>query len=115
MNTSIIIRSGKTFDFNCPHNSAYTIKDIAHALSNICRATGHTKVFYSVVQHSVLLSYAVPQEYALVALLHKSAQAFTGNLSDELKALLPGHHDLEMHILKSIYERLVCRPTSLNA
>ena len=36
------------------------IEDIIHALSNICRFTGHVREFYSVAQHCVCLLYTSP-------------------------------------------------------
>ena len=36
-----------------PNPDDIDIKDIAHALSLICRANGHFKYFYSVAQHCV--------------------------------------------------------------
>lgn len=61
--------SGKHFNYNDIQEDAIVIEDIATALSHICRFAGHLPEFYSVGQHSVLVSHLVPQEFALEALL----------------------------------------------
>lgn len=45
--------TGKHFDPTHPVPEKIDVKDIAHALSLICRANGHTRFFYSVAQHSL--------------------------------------------------------------
>lgn len=62
------------------------IEDIAHSLSNLCRFTGHTKEFYCVAQHSVIVSKLVPAKDALWGLLHDSVEELMGDTSRPLKS-----------------------------
>lgn len=55
----IQVHSGGQFWPLDPRADEVKITDIAHALSLICRFTGHTKEFYSVAQHSVLVARTV--------------------------------------------------------
>ncbi len=83
----IVTYTGKVFPFDCITPSCIDIRDIAHALSHLCRYTGHTNMFYSVAQHSLLVSEKVPGGPAgkLVGLLHDAAEAYTNDLASPLK------------------------------
>jgi uncharacterized protein len=95
------------FDPLNPHPSQINIEDIAHALSMICRFGGHARRFYSVAEHSVLVSRHCAPEDALAGLLHDAAEAYVGDLIRPIKHLpaLAPYRDAEDWLLEIILER----------
>src|SRR5438128_12538670 len=72
--------TGRAFYPLDPRLDDICIEDIAHALSMLCRYGGQCQEFYSVAEHSVLMSYAVNPQHALWALLHDATESYMGDL-----------------------------------
>ena len=72
-----------------PEPNMIVIEDIAHALANSCRYTGHVKRFYSVAQHSVhtasLLEIFGSKELEFWALMHDASEAYLSDLARPIK------------------------------
>ena len=83
----IVTYTGKVFPYDHITPDCIDIRDIAHALSHLCRFTGHTNMFYSVAQHSLLVAEKMQGGAAekLAGLLHDAAEAYTNDLASPLK------------------------------
>ena len=95
--------TGHRFYLTDPHADEIFIEDIAHALSQICRFTGHTSAFYSVAQHSVLVSQRCKEP--LQGLLHDAAETYIGDMARPLKQLLPQYKAIERLVEAAVAER----------
>lgn len=89
---TLMLASGNRFDLLDPEASEFDIFDIAHGLANVCRYAGQCRSFYSVAEHSILVSEIVPS-FAFEALMHDAAEAFIGDITRPLKALLPEYRE----------------------
>lgn len=104
--SSIQTFTGEMFDVFNPRGDKIHIKDIAHALSMLCRYGGHSRDFYSVAEHSVLMAGYFESrgqdDLARVALFHDSTEAYMGDLVRPLKLQLPEYRaaeDVLQHVI----------------
>lgn len=92
-NTKIRTASGALVDLMNPQPADICFRDIAHALSQICRFTGHTIFFYSVAQHSLHMVDIVSKRAQPYALLHDAHEAFVNDLASPLKRAMTAKAD----------------------
>lgn len=99
--------SGRAFWPLDPKPEEIDIVDIAQALSNQSRYSGHCKWFYSVAQHSVLVSYQCEPASALWGLLHDASEAYMQDVARPLKYLpeMAVYREFEEKLQRAIYER----------
>lgn len=102
--------TGKRFYPRDPRTEDVDILDIALALGNISRYLGHCR-FYSVAEHSVMVSRIVPPHLALEGLLHDAEEAYAHDLIRPWKRALPP--DNEYFKLASKINRVVRRAFGL--
>jgi hypothetical protein len=84
--TEILTYTGKWFAPMEPRVNDVDIVDIAHALSLICRFTGHTKYHYSVAQHSIAVSCLCDPKTMIYGLMHDAAEAYLTDIAHPIKA-----------------------------
>src|SRR5579864_8305438 len=99
--------SGRRFNPINPNPDAIVIQDIAHSLSMQCRFSGHCSEFYSVAQHSVLVSYICGPSDALWGLLHDASEAYLVDVPRPLKrsGKFQAYIDIEEKMTEAICRR----------
>lgn len=104
MKPAIVSNQGLWIDYVNLENNQYVIQDIAHALSHLCRFTGHCQRFYSVAEHSINVCNLLPKHLKLQGLLHDATEAYLGDVNTPLKSLLPEYKKIEENLRKSIFK-----------
>lgn len=87
----ILTIRGNHFDFLDMTNNRFDVEEIAHALAHLCRFSGHCKEFYSVAQHSVIVSRLAGNGHHMGGLFHDAGEAYLGDITTPLKQLLPNY------------------------
>jgi len=82
--------TGRRFQPLDPVLADIRILDIAHSLAQQCRFNGHTRVHYSVAEHSVRVAnllerWGEPREVVLWGLLHDASEAYLTDVPSPLK------------------------------
>lgn len=95
--------TGCRFFFGDPQPETVHLEDVAHALSLLSRYNGHTRRFYSVAEHAVLMAgwvwaHAADADLAMTALHHDDAEAYIGDLPRPIKVTLPAFKAMEARI-----------------
>lgn len=101
-----------------PDPDQLAVDDIARALANQCRFGGHCWVFYSVAQHSVIVSELVEQrggdaEDVFAALMHDAGEAYLGDMPHPLKHRSPlgaAFKEAEDHLEQALREHFGIKP-----
>lgn len=104
MSPYIITRFGHKVHFLRPRPEQIDIRDIAHALSRICRFNAHTIHPYYVGQHLCLCHDHAPTEARKEAFAHDWQEAFCTDCPSPLKALMPQFSEIEHRL-----ERVIAR------
>lgn len=95
-----------------PRPEEVDIREVAHALANLCRFTGHTRDFYSVGQHSVLVAMLCPPEARPWGLLHDASEAYIADVSRPVKHApeMAPYRAIEADLTAAIFRRFGLDP-----
>lgn len=88
-----------------PDPREINIEDIAHSLAMQCRFNGHCREFYSVAQHSVIVSRHC-HRFPLLGLMHDAAEAYVGDIVRPIKLQIKAFSELEKTVWRSIAAEL---------
>ena len=107
--------TGKHFEPLSPDVSLIDIRDIAHALSLMCRGNGHLKSFFSVAQHCINCALEAKErgcskKVILACLLHDASEAYMSDVPRPFKQFLLDYQRIEENLLDMIYEKFLAEP-----
>lgn len=110
--SSITTYTGKNFDPLDVDESLLDIKDIAHALSLMCRGNGHVQHFYSVAQHSLACAKEAKErgyskEIILGCLFHDASEAYLSDVTRPIKKELTYYLEVEDVLQNIIWKHFI--------
>ena len=81
-----------------PHLDTICVEDIAWSLAHQCRYNGHTRMFYSVATHCMLVADFMPPGLRLDGLLHDASEAYLSDLPSPIKQVMPEYRKIEQEL-----------------
>ena len=97
------IETGSGMRFYIQHPE-FNIEDIAEGLAKSCRYNGHCSKFYSVAEHSYMVSLLVHPTRALTGLMHDATEAYLSDVPAPFKQLLPDWKEIDVALEAKLYE-----------
>lgn len=102
--------TGKKIDPLNPKVEDIELRDIAHALSLICRGNGQVTHFYSVAQHCINAVYEARERgyskrIQLICLFHDAAEAYVSDVVRPVKKHLTAFDGIEEGFLNQILNK----------
>lgn len=97
--------SGEIVDVINTNPETLHMYDIAWHLGRMLRYNGGIRQDYTVAHHSLIMSYYVPEEYALEALLHDAGEAYFGDIIYPIKLLYPNIEEDENYLTAMIMHK----------
>lgn len=99
--------TGRRFDPMKMTPEDVSLRDIAHALSLLCRGGGHMKYFYTVGLHSLncareAASRGWSDRLVLACLLHDASEAYLSDIIRPVKMHLSNYLEIEEQIMQTI-------------
>lgn len=105
MNVNVAMVDGRVVDLAAFKPEDVSIETVAHSLALQCRFIGHTRDFYSVAQHCVIVSHLIDKRFALEGLLHDAVEAYTGDIPTPVKSYAPELNGLEKRLQRVIRKK----------
>lgn len=107
--------TGKEFYTMDPQPEAIDIRDIAHALSMVCRGNGHVNRFFSVAQHCINCAMEAEargcsQRVILACLIHDASEAYMSDVPRPFKQFLGEYLAQEERLLEVVYGKFLGSP-----
>ncbi len=104
--------TGLYFEPTEPDIERIDIRDIAHALSLLCRGNGQVTQFWSVGQHCLCCAREAearqyPTRVVLACLVHDASESYLSDVPRPLKHDLPEYIAYEEKILSLVYRRFL--------
>ena len=113
--SEILTFTKKMFDPIHPDPALIDERDIAHALSLLCRANGHFPTFHSVAQHCLecreeAKARGLSKRLQLACLLHDGSEAYLSDVTRPVKAVMPLYLELEEPLQEAVWLKWLGTP-----
>lgn len=100
------VSSGQRVNLTDMRSEDIDIIDIAWSLAHIFRFNGHLRHQISVAKHSIYVSKLLPDNLKLAGLLHDAHEAYTGDVTRQVKAYLK-YRGADLDVLEKLLQHQI--------